>query len=566
MVYGRGDDGYGCVDAVSGTERMVGEVNPWGTMAMHELHDTGYVRDVAFRSGVVPGQSPAVMAYAALTAGFVPADWKDGFDYLDLGCGEGSTLLALAALFPQGRFYGVDFNPTHVAAATQAARELDLGNVEVHEAAFTDLPRLPLPERFQFIGCNGIYGWLDPKNAAALDAFVGRRLAEGGLFYVEYLSSPGKIAIAALWRFLQEMAPLSDFEGDARARAEAALGWLERLARRGMFFFQQHPTALAAARHYLTGAKRDRYQIDHFAHNAMAAHFTPRSFCEVHGRFAAQGLCFAARADLELNDLELAVPPAQVPTFRELTDPVRREVLKDFIRNEHDRRDVWIKGGVRDEAAALKRLAEGYGLLLRMPPERILRQVAAPGGHRVALVGAAYEAILERAYAAPVRLADLGSEQDWGRFRRAFERLIASGQAFLVTDREFLPQPATAVAENQTAPLRLAHDINAWLVRRGAERLTGSQLVARATGGLALVLSPLETLLLAEAATGGPAGAVAAATARLAQAAEQPVLCGPGFKPAREVTPEELSKVLSEFLATKAVNLARLGLTLEAAS
>jgi len=525
---------------------------------MNETQETGYVRDVAFRSGVVPGQSPAAMAYAALTAGYLPPDPKAPFAYLDLGCGEGTTLLALAALYPHGAFYGVDFNSGHIAAAQSAAQTLGLDNVHFHEAPFTALFELDLPKRFDFIGCNGIYGWLDPENAAAVDAFVGRRLAEGGLFYVEYLSSPGKIAIAALWRFLQELAPLADFGGDARARAEAALGWLERLARRGTFFFQQHPTALAAARHYLTGAKRDAYQIDHFAHNAMAAHFTPRRFTEIHARLAAQGLTFAARADVELNDLELAVPPAQVPTFREVADPVRCELLKDFIRNEHDRRDLWIKGGERNEQAALARLAQDYALLLRMPAERLERQIAAPGGHRIALLGAAYDALIERAYDAPVRLADLGNESEWGRHRRAFERLIASGQAFLLADPGFTPRSSKDFAAH--AALALAHPVNRWLLARAAERLTGAQLVARPTGGLAMTLAPLEALLLDASATGSQ-DAPAAARERLKAAGEQPVLTDQGFKPAREVDAAALAKVWETLRTTKAINLWRLALT-----
>ncbi|MCX7894309.1 MAG: methyltransferase regulatory domain-containing protein, partial [Burkholderiales bacterium] len=172
----------------------------------------------------------------------------------------------------------------------------------------------------------------------------------------------------------------------------------------------------------------DPYQIDHFAHNAMAAHFTPRTFTEIHARFAAQGLAFVARAEVELNDLELAVPPAQVPTFRELQDPVRRELLKDFIRNEHDRRDLWGKAVPRADAEAEVQLAAGFGLLLRSPAERLARQIAAPGGHRIALIGPAYEMLIERAYDTAVWLDDLPTAER-SRLARAMLRLIMSGQA-----------------------------------------------------------------------------------------------------------------------------------------
>jgi Putative methyltransferase len=36
---------------------------------------------------------------------------SQGFDFLELGCGFGSTLLALAAANPRSRFTGIDFMP-----------------------------------------------------------------------------------------------------------------------------------------------------------------------------------------------------------------------------------------------------------------------------------------------------------------------------------------------------------------------------------------------------------------------------------------------------------------------
>lgn len=524
---------------------------------MTQPADTGYVQDVAFRSGVVPGQAPAAIRLSSLATGHLPPT-NETFTYVDLGCGEGTTLVALAALYPRARFFGVDFNAEHVATAQAAIAALGLENAQVLEAPFTALSNLDLPERCEFIAINGIYGWLDPVSAAAVDACVGSRLAEGGVFYVEYLASPGKIAIAALWRFLQEMTPLAEFGGDARARAEAALDLLERLARRGMAFFQHHPSAIAAARHYLTGKKRDPYQIDHFAHNAMAAHFTPRTFTEIHARFAAQGLGFVARAEIELNDLELMVPPAQVPTFREITDPIRRELLKDFIRNEHDRRDLWGKGVARDEAAALERLVTGFGLLLRSPADKLARQIAAPGGHRIALIGPAFDALIERGYEGVARLTDFPAA-DRPRLARAMLRLISSGQAWPIVDPDFAPAAPPPLTAEHTHRLVLVHPLNRWLLARSAERLTGCQLVAPATGGMALVLSPLETLLLHAAGEVGIAQAPAAVAERLKGEARH-VLTAAGFVAASEVKREELDRLWGEFLGSRAPNLIRLGL------
>lgn len=518
---------------------------------------TGYVQDIAFRSGIVPGQSPAVMRFVSLYQGVLPPE-GNSFKYIDLGCGEGTTIIALASLYPEAEFFGVDFNPLHVETAREAIASLGLKNVTVLEAPFLSLFELDLPGSFDFIAINGIYGWLDPENADAVDRFVGERLREGGLFYVEYLSVPGKIAISAMWRFLQEMVPLSEFGGDARARAQAALELLERLARRGMAFFQHHPSAIAAARHYLTGKKHEPYMIDHFAHNAMAAHFTPRTFTEIHARFSKRGLSFVGRADVELNDLELAVPPAQVPTFREITDAVRRELLKDFIRNEHDRRDIWSRGPVRDETLSQKRFTESFGLLLRVPPERFARQIAAPGGHRIGLLGTAYDMLIEKAYEKVVWLMEF-PEEERRRFVKAMHRIISSGQAWPIVEPDFTPGEPVHLSAKTDEKILFRDEINRWLLRRNAGRLTGCQLIAGATGGMAILLSPLETLLLLAASEVGVSRAVPAVLEKLREETKH-ILCGGGFIPGNQVKGEELEKLWNDLLATKVVNMFRLRL------
>jgi SAM-dependent methyltransferase len=51
-------------------------------------------------------------------------------DVLDLGCGFGLFSLYYAQLRPSLRFHGVDLNPRRIAIAREAARRLDLANVE----------------------------------------------------------------------------------------------------------------------------------------------------------------------------------------------------------------------------------------------------------------------------------------------------------------------------------------------------------------------------------------------------------------------------------------------------
>ena len=60
---------------------------------------------------------------------------------LDLGCGAGTDLLVAAQMSgPTGRAIGVDMTPAMLERTLESAREMDLANVEVHQALIESLP------------------------------------------------------------------------------------------------------------------------------------------------------------------------------------------------------------------------------------------------------------------------------------------------------------------------------------------------------------------------------------------------------------------------------------------
>jgi SAM-dependent methyltransferase len=63
-----------------------------------------------------------------------------GIDVLDVGCGRGRALLALAAAFPASRFVGYDFSEEAIGWGQREAQRLDLENLvfEVRDAAQLD--------------------------------------------------------------------------------------------------------------------------------------------------------------------------------------------------------------------------------------------------------------------------------------------------------------------------------------------------------------------------------------------------------------------------------------------
>ncbi len=65
-----------------------------------------------------------------------------GLDVLDVGCGLGRAMLALAARFPRSRFAGYDLSPEAVAAANAEARRRGLPNVRFEAKDVTRLGEL----------------------------------------------------------------------------------------------------------------------------------------------------------------------------------------------------------------------------------------------------------------------------------------------------------------------------------------------------------------------------------------------------------------------------------------
>ena len=83
----------------------------------------GYVTNTDYTSHFYPYLAPQAQNFAVLLAGAMPADISDGFTYCELGCGQGYTTALLAAANPGGRFWGVDFNPSHIAGANKMSSD-----------------------------------------------------------------------------------------------------------------------------------------------------------------------------------------------------------------------------------------------------------------------------------------------------------------------------------------------------------------------------------------------------------------------------------------------------------
>ena len=80
----------------------------------------GYVTNTEYTSHFYPFLSPSSQNFALLLSGIMPVDLNAGYTYCELGCGQGYTTAVLAASNPNGRFWGVDFNPAQLFLRNQS--------------------------------------------------------------------------------------------------------------------------------------------------------------------------------------------------------------------------------------------------------------------------------------------------------------------------------------------------------------------------------------------------------------------------------------------------------------
>ncbi|SMP82910.1 Methyltransferase domain-containing protein, partial [Desulfonatronum zhilinae] len=162
----------------------------------------GYNTAVGYTYQFYRETTPAWLDWAVRLKGFKGPDVKK-FRYLELGCGQGVGLNLIASLYPDAEFVGVDFNPQHIAHASDLAKDAGLKNVTFAEADFLDLSGNWPYGKFQFVVLHGIYSWITEDLRRAVCKCLDHALVAGGLAYVSYNAMPGWISALPLQKLLQ---------------------------------------------------------------------------------------------------------------------------------------------------------------------------------------------------------------------------------------------------------------------------------------------------------------------------------------------------------------------------
>lgn len=108
---------------------------------------------------------------------------------LELACGDGANLLAIAESLPQARCVGIDLSARHIAQAQTLQRSLGLTNVEFRQGDIMHLG--PDLGEFDYIVAHGLYSWVPRPVQDRLLALCKRLLHPNGVAFVSYNLFPG---------------------------------------------------------------------------------------------------------------------------------------------------------------------------------------------------------------------------------------------------------------------------------------------------------------------------------------------------------------------------------------
>ncbi|MEP7306568.1 MAG: class I SAM-dependent methyltransferase [Acidobacteriota bacterium] len=144
---------------------------------------------VPYQGRIVRNASPDHLAMAAL--------WSAGLRVcsrrvrvVELGCGDGRNLLALAFYDPGSGFVGIDRSEVELDRARRGAQRVGLANVDF---VLEDLRRID-PARYapcDFVIAHGLYSWVPDDARDAIMTFCRDSLTPMGLAYVSYNAQPG---------------------------------------------------------------------------------------------------------------------------------------------------------------------------------------------------------------------------------------------------------------------------------------------------------------------------------------------------------------------------------------
>ena len=295
-------------------------------------HLSGYVADTIYPHKVHQELCPAWLTYAAAINQSGGPNLAQAFNYLELGCGTGASIIANARAFPAAQFYALDANADHIAVGRRLAREHKVNNLSLEQMTFDDFLQ-DNTQSFEFIALHGVYSWVNQQDRQAIRQIIDRFLTKGGLVFLSYNCLPGWANEAPLRKLLVELT--AELQGSAAEKAGQAINAVELLSTSNMRYFQANPALAQAIASY-----KDK-PAEYIAHEFLNEAWKPFYSVDVADEFCELGCSLVGSATLVDNYQPLWLDDRQAALIRALPSERLQQTVADFAANRAFRRDIF---------------------------------------------------------------------------------------------------------------------------------------------------------------------------------------------------------------------------------
>ena len=279
---------------------------------------------------------PDRLATVAILYGLEPPDPFHA-RVLEIGCGAGGNLLAMAAATPGIEAVGIDLAEAPIAEGRAAVAEIGLRNVELRQGDIRELAGGALGA-FDYIVAHGVYGWIPEDARDALLALIAASLTPAGLAYVSYNAQPGgyfrrMLRDAGLWHARDA--------GDELERAAKAQELYVFLKEQRMTPADTYGALLE--REVPSLADGPLYRL---VHDDLSEHWHPVWFAEFAEHAARHGLAYVGEADLFGLRTEMLPQGVETEVWRLAGgDRIAFENYTDLLTARHFRQSVLCRTG-----------------------------------------------------------------------------------------------------------------------------------------------------------------------------------------------------------------------------
>lgn len=155
---------------------------------MPEKNSINY-EDVVYPNFVHAQTHPNRLATMARAYGLTSAP-VENCRVLEIGCGSGTNILAMATNLPRSEFVGVDLSENHINFGIKAAKEIGVTNLTLIRADLLESD-LSAFGKFDYIIAHGFYSWIPQIVREKFLEICRAHLAENGVAFVSYNAFPG---------------------------------------------------------------------------------------------------------------------------------------------------------------------------------------------------------------------------------------------------------------------------------------------------------------------------------------------------------------------------------------